>query len=111
MIEKKKTGNRMIENHFIERIDRMKELGLDTTEIRTMINKVIRFLMVNPHMENSAILVKELSERFYCKDGSKGEDLWIITRGGSLLTTMLRPRNRPKTINHFTNVDYVVIGS
>ena len=99
----------MTTKHFNERINRLKELGLKRTEIVNIIKKGMLFLYNNPHMENTAILVKELKERFYCYDGSKGEDVWLITQDGRLTTTMLRPRNRPKTPDYFKNIDNVVI--
>ena len=74
-----------------------------------IIKKGMLFLYNNPHMENTAILVKELKERFYCEDGSVGEDIWLITRDGRLTTTMLRPRNRPKTTEYFKGIDSIVI--
>ena len=99
----------MIRRHFIERITRLKEAGIDKSEIKRIVGLGLRFLNNNPHMENTAILVKELKERFYCYDGSKGEDVWLITQDGRLTTTMLRPRNRPKTPDYFKNIDNVVI--
>jgi|TARA_R110000824_G_scaffold395808_1_gene596770 hypothetical protein len=99
----------MTTKHFNERINRLKELGLKRTEIVNIIKKGMLFLYNNPHMENTAILVKELKERFYCEDGSVGEDIWLITRDGRLTTTMLRPRNRPKTTEYFKGIDSIVI--
>jgi len=100
----------MTTRHFAERLNRLKEIGLKREEIVKIIKQGMDFLYTNPNMSNTAILVKELKERFYCEDGSKGEEIWLITQGGRLATTMLRPRNRPKTPEYFKNIDSVVIG-
>ena len=98
----------MITEHFKERVGRMKEIGLRFNDQKDILIRVMKFVLKNPHMKNTAILVKELNKRVKCSDGSVGEELWIITQGGKLATTMLRPRNRPKSRKYFKNVDYVV---
>ena len=99
----------MTTKHFNERINRLKELGLKRTEIVNIIKKGMLFLYNNPHIYISSSSSATTKQRFYCEDGSVGEDIWLITRDGRLTTTMLRPRNRPKTTEYFKGIDSIVI--
>ena len=94
-------------DHFVNRMERMLDIGLTKNEIIEILEKAKKVLTDNPEKENSAILVKSYYNRQYCYDGTSGDEAWIITQKSKLHTIMLRPRNRPKKLNYFKNVDYI----
>jgi len=100
----------MIGYHFRERISRLYEIGFTREQITKVVQKGLKFVGKHRDKPNSAILVETLDSVHYCKDGSNGDEVWIVTQGGMLATLMLRCSYQEKLPQYFHNVDEVVLG-
>ena len=97
----------MLDTHTIERLQRLREIGMKTTEIKYLISKTLPFIQESNRGNGVAVRLKKTHYKYKTSDGSNGNEIWAIARWGKLRTIMLRNEWQSKTPESF-GVDRVV---
>ena len=98
----------MLDKHTIERLQRLKEIGMKSNEIKYLISKTLPFIQESFRGNGVAVRLKKTHYKYKTSDGSNGNEIWAIARWGKLRTIMLRNEWQSKTPESF-GVDRVVV--
>jgi len=98
----------MLDKHSIERLTRLREIGLRKNEITSLIRKTLPFIKESNECRGVAMRLKRTHYKYTTSDGSNGNEIWAIARWGKLRTVFLRNDCQGNSPDSF-DVDKVVL--